>query len=427
MNYTSPLIRQKGDDVSSTTSLLETLVDKGELPNIRRKDGGFQVRVHPFPAESRSSVLEAVALREELVQRRESGVRHVADRVGDYPLLEWTDRALTEKRTRGGKRGPLSERGDKFWTDALRVWGGFIDEDGVRRFESRDGLPEHQRWTAFRDARGKLLAERPLSTLTLDDVEPSVQARALRARNQASYEVQGLKLALSLARRHGASFDERLLELEPIAIRKSDKGHALTLEELDFLVARAPEHSRIALALKGRIGLRLSELLTLTDDRVDLAAKTLTISASLTKERREKVVELFDAEVALVLEQMSLVRPAGATLVFPRPGGSAWRREHFYANVLATARTRAVADWKTENGLADEATTPFDRIDNHRLRHTAITLMRRAGIPVELIAQRVGHSDGGALILRTYRHVQRDELRATLDKLGSLEEALAVR
>lgn len=411
--------------MSTTTSLLETLVAKGELPNVRRHRDAYQVRVHPYPAETFSDVLDAVQRREELLKLRDSGVRHVQEKADDAPLLEWTDRALDEKRALGGKRGRLSPRAERFWITSLRPWGGEILEDGSRVFESRDGLPEHQRWTAFRDTRGQLLAERPLSTLTLADVERVIQRRASVARNTASYELQALKLTLSIARRHGASFDERLLEIPSVTIRKSDRGLALTREELDFFVARAPDHSRRALLLMGLVGARLTEILTLTDERVSVADKSWTIPASITKEGREKIVPLRDEEANIVLEQLTMIRPSGTSLVFPRPRGSAWRREHFYAKVLAPARKRAIADWKLEHGLSDDAETPFDRIDNHRLRHTAITLMRRAGLAIELVAQRVGHDDGGALLLSTYRHVQRDELRSALDKLDT--ETLALR
>jgi hypothetical protein len=40
--------------------------------------------------------------------------------------------------------------------------------------------------------------------------------------------------------------------------------------------------------------------------------------------------------------------------------------------------------------------------------------MARAGWAPELIADRVGHSDGGALIYRRYRHVYRGEVRAAV-------------
>jgi integrase len=417
------------DNASLTVERL-VFADREASRGIRRHGDAFQVRIHPFPAESRKTILEAVTLRDELLALRDAGVRHRAEQASDDPLSAWADRALQDKLTRGGRRGELSPRGVKYWTDAFRRWGGFLDENGERHFHSRDGLPERQRWDAFRDARGVPLAERPLSTLTLLEVESALQARVIVARNQAAYELQGLKVILELAQRHGARFDDRLVRLDPIVIPKSDKGHALDVEELAYLVERAPAHSRIALALKGTVGARLTELLTLTDDRVNLAERFWTIPASIAKERRSKDVPLMDGEVALVLEQMTMVRPAGATLVFPRPGGTPWRREHFYANVLAPARTKAIRDWRVSKGNDPDgdAPTPFDRIDNHRLRHTAITLMRRAGLAPELIAQRVGHNDGGALILKRYRHVGKDELRIALDGLGSsLAEALAVR
>ena len=37
---------------------------------------------------------------------------------------------------------------------------------------------------------------------------------------------------------------------------------------------------------------------------------------------------------------------------------------------------------------------------------------------VELAAERLGHADGGALLLRTHRHVRDGETRAALDAIG---------
>jgi integrase len=56
----------------------------------------------------------------------------------------------------------------------------------------------------------------------------------------------------------------------------------------------------------------------------------------------------------------------------------------------------------------------------HWLRHTAISLMARAGMKAELIAERVGHNDGGGLIYRRYRHLFPSEVReavAMLDRM----------
>jgi hypothetical protein len=40
-------------------------------------------------------------------------------------------------------------------------------------------------------------------------------------------------------------------------------------------------------------------------------------------------------------------------------------------------------------------------------------------LPVEIIAQRLGHDDGGATLLRRYRYVREGETRAALDGLGA--------
>ncbi len=41
----------------------------------------------------------------------------------------------------------------------------------------------------------------------------------------------------------------------------------------------------------------------------------------------------------------------------------------------------------------------------HDLRHTGASLMIAAGCHVKVIADRMGHSDGGTLVLRRYGHL----------------------
>jgi integrase len=56
----------------------------------------------------------------------------------------------------------------------------------------------------------------------------------------------------------------------------------------------------------------------------------------------------------------------------------------------------------------------------HGLRHTFISLMASAGVHVSVIASMVGHADGGALLLRKYRHLFPHEQRhaaAAFDRL----------
>jgi integrase len=69
-------------------------------------------------------------------------------------------------------------------------------------------------------------------------------------------------------------------------------------------------------------------------------------------------------------------------------------------------------------GTREDDAGAFSGLTCHDLRHTATNLMREAGMPVELAAERLGHGDGGTLLLRTYRHVRAGETRAALDAIG---------
>jgi hypothetical protein len=51
--------------------------------------------------------------------------------------------------------------------------------------------------------------------------------------------------------------------------------------------------------------------------------------------------------------------------------------------------------------------------------------MALAGMAPELIAHRVGHSDGGALIYRRYRHLYRGEARAAVSLVDDFIAAAA--
>jgi integrase len=74
----------------------------------------------------------------------------------------------------------------------------------------------------------------------------------------------------------------------------------------------------------------------------------------------------------------------------------------------------AIKAWRREKATPER----FTGLTCHGLRHTAANLMREAGMRVELVAERLGHGDGGALLLRTYRHVHAGETRAALDAIG---------
>ena len=90
-----------------------------------------------------------------------------------------------------------------------------------------------------------------------------------------------------------------------------------------------------------------------------------------------------------------MVRPVSTSLLFPNARGTVYSKSGFRSVFLPALLEAGLAHRnKMRKIVAD--------FHFHELRHTAISLMCRAGMKPELIALRVGHSDGGALIYRRY-------------------------
>ena len=152
----------------------------------------------------------------------------------------------------------------------------------------------------------------------------------------------------------------------------------------------------------------------------------MPIPAELAKNRREHRVYLTALEVALLREQL-MARAPGTSLVFPTPEGRRWDRARFRDRVWVKSVAAASRHDREESGREDSV---FDGFNFHWLRHTAGSLMAVAGLDPAVASERMGHTDGGALFLRTYRHLYEGEkrvqaarleahVRASLDKEGT--------
>jgi integrase len=111
-----------------------------------------------------------------------------------------------------------------------------------------------------------------------------------------------------------------------------------------------------------------------------------------------------------------MIRTPGTPLVFPTPQGRQWNCSGFRDRVWDKAVAAAVANDQREPGRP----SVFEGFTFHFLRHTAGSLMALAGIDPPHAAERMEHSDGGALFLRTYRHLYEAEKREQADKLDAL-------
>lgn len=259
------------------------------------------------------------------------------------------------------------------------------------------GKPRPATVSFYRDAKRPWVPLRHvlLPSLRRSMVEDHIVTRARVAPVAARNELQFAKAALRSAESRGQAVDAGIYMIAPVKTEPQE-GRALEYDALEALAAWMPERlSRIVL-LCGTLGLRWAEAVNLDDGMLDLDGSELRVPRDLNKSRRPKPIPLARLEVQVLREQL-LVRPAGTRLLFPTVAGAVYSKSGF----------RAV--WTPALKRADLAGFKF-----HWLRHTAGSLMARAGIDPAVAARRLGHSDGGALFLKTYRHLYEAEVKTAV-------------
>jgi integrase len=323
---------------------------------------------------------------------------------------------------------PTREAAEKLELEfKLRRLGGDIDKvapttlgqeiDGfLSRLSATGGL--RPRSIEFYERKAKVwkpLRGVHVSALRRAQVEDFINARAAAYPRSALDELQFVKRVLRDAKGRGQRIDDGVLDLRPVR-HSPRRGRALTVAELYELASWFPEHVSRLILLAGQVGARQSVWFNLTDDMLDLGEGTMQIPAGLSKNKRDHCVYLTPTEVTLFREQL-MARPGGTALVFPKTDGGKWDRSRFREQ----AWTKSVEAASEHARAGDEhAATVYDGFTFHMLRHTAGSLMALAGYDSAAAAERLGHTDGGALFLKTYRHLYPGEKRTQADKLEAL-------
>ncbi len=190
--------------------------------------------------------------------------------------------------------------------------------------------------------------------------------------------------------------------------RRRPKRHvrSWTADQLRTFL-NAARHQRLFAAfwLAANTGMRRSELLALRWEDLDLECARISVHRSLvsvaytlyesqgktTSARRcidldPKTVELLTTwRQALARELERVV--TGADYLFPSPAGAA-----MHPDLFSGAFNRLVAG------------SAVPRIRLHDLRHTHATLLLKAGVPIKVVSERLGHATPG-FTMATYQHV----------------------
>ena len=181
-----------------------------------------------------------------------------------------------------------------------------------------------------------------------------------------------------------------------------------------------------AMHLSAHTGMRRGEVLGLRWSDLDPANLRLSVQQALVSiayevqlsdvktDNGRRTIDLGEGTVA-VLEQWRQTRtderdgrrPADSDLVFTTPDGS-WVHPHSFSQIF---------DRRVEK-------LEVPTISLHDLRHTHATIMLKAGVPVKVVSERLGHANA-AFTMSVYQHVlpgMQAEAAAVFAKLLSPDE-----
>lgn len=274
------------------------------------------------------------------------------------------------------------------------------------------------------------LGTRRVRKLTADAIEAEFDRRASGGMSRASLvkvrSVLGQALDWSMRRGLVGSNVARVVELPAVA-RRTPPGRALTVEQAKALVRAADGDRLHALWLVMlMLGLRPGEATGLSWDDVDLKAGVVHVRRSLKfgeggtlhvdeQLKTSKSRRSLDAPPALIVAlKAHRKRQIAERLDAPL----AWQNHDdlvFTTNVGSPINPsnlrRSFAKLTTSAGLG--VWHP------HELRHSAASIMSAAGLPLERVADVLGH-DGTRMTALVYRHA----VSPTVDGARLMEDAL---
>lgn len=305
--------------------------------------------------------------------------------------IEWRD----SRKGKVAKAGTLSE-----WLD---TWLELINPDVASK------TYEHDAWRVNKYLKPRIGEKRlrDLSTLVIRKMLTDMHKEGISdSERQKAGAV--LRKALNSAVENGQLSASPMVRFKLPTPKRQEK-RSLTPEEMtQFLERCGPLEYLYRLWFDS--GLRPNELLALWWDDFDLERGTLRIRRALdpiTNKPKEpktrksrRIITLTPATTAALL----VARQSAVGNIFhPTPSGEYWWLSNFNGDQFSAIRKKSGITW----------ITPYT------FRHTMATLLIRAGVPIKVVSERLGHEDV-ATTLRTYAHVLEGDQTRAADEMAKL-------
>src|SRR5207249_80214 len=280
-----------------------------------------------------------------------------------------------------------------------------------------------ERFTGF---LGEAKSKRDLSTLQASDIARFHDGEAKElSRSTANLSVKVLRICLGEAVRQGLLAVNPAVRVKLLKSTAESKRRAFTLAEIKRILKVCGDDTEWrGLVLFGLyLGQRLGDLARLTWRAVDLETGEVAFS---TRKTGRRIVLPLVRPLADYLASLPASDNPNAS-IFPR-AASAKRtgslsnqfRDILVAAGLVEPRPRGHKSTGKGRNQAREAS----EISFHSLRHSAVTMLKAAGVSDFIAREIVGHES--TAVLRQYTHLTTDDKRAAMQRLPDVTSALKI-
>ena len=283
-------------------------------------------------------------------------------------------------------------------TSVTDLWRAFVQDRAGRAVIATMSAP----WKALKDRFGAMAT----SAITIEDCRAhAADRRRSDIKDSTIYtELGRLRMVLKWAERHNLIDKAPYIERPPTP--KPREGYLTRAQARQLIDAATVPHVRLFIVLALGTGARKQALLDLTWDRCNF---------------ERELIDLRDPRITVPHKGRAIVpmnRTIKAALLNAKPGALS-------DYVIEWAGDKVTSVKKGLSSAAKRAGI-VDHVHPHLLRHSAAVHMAEAGIPMEEIAQYLGHRDIN-VTRRIYARFSPDYLRQAAsaleyDDLGSLNQ-----
>lgn len=283
-------------------------------------------------------------------------------------------------------------------------------------------------WTKYQQTGSLLLAslggkaDQDIAEVRKDDVARFRDAQGKRvARSTANVYLKIARIIFAAAEADGLLVRNEARGVKKLKVANEGSARrAFTLAEMKKVLAKCDDEWRSMVLFGFYTGARLGDVARLTWQNLDLAAEELSYVSA--KTGRQVVTPLAGALMRHVEtlptgdDPKQPIHPRAFEIVAKH--GTAQRLSNQFAEILAdagliAARTHNVEDESQRKGR--DTRRNVSEISFHSLRHTAVSLLKTAGVSDAVAQDLVGHES--AEISRHYTHIEAPAKRAAVDKL----------